>query len=153
MRKFKKVLASTIAAATMAGCVGSMSASAYSNDDNWALRHVVGAPSSVQCFSDTYADVADTLLTSAYESCTVARFCIDEGGQTSRARYRGYYEYWSNGQKYAAVTFTHRYHTIYTGGGTIEYIQNVPAGCAYFIEFELQYYDPGNCSYSGNVKY
>lgn len=153
MRKFKKVLASTIAAATMAGCVGSMSASAYSNDDNWSLRHVVGAPSSVQRFSDTYADVADTMLTSAYESCTVAQYCISEGGQTSRARYRGYYVYFDGTDYSERLTFTSKYHTIYTGGGTIEYIQNVPADCAYFIEFELQYYDPGYCSYSGNVKY
>ena len=107
----------------------------------------------MQRFSDTYADVADTLLTSAYESCTVAQYCISEGGQTSRARYRGYYEYQVDGITYTAVTFTRRYHTIYTGGGTIEYIQNVPAGCTYYIEFDLQYYDPGNCSYSGNVKY
>ncbi len=146
-RKFKRAIASLMVAMTLSVGIGSMNVNAA----NWAVRDIKGAPGSINVHEYYDAKVASSNVTYTSETCTLATYCISSTGQTSRARYYGYYEYTSNGTLYKMSTFTSRYHTTQTISQNIPFINTVPKGHTYYTGYILEHYDAGNCNYSGTI--
>lgn len=146
-KTFKKIAASIMAVTSLAVSMVGMSANAA----DWAVRDIKGAPGSVNVHEHYDAKVASQNVTSTSESCTLAMYCMSASGQSSRARYHGYYEYTSDGRLYKMITFNSRYHTVDTVSQVISFIHTVPKGCTYYTGYHLEFYDAGSCNYNGTI--
>lgn len=150
-RTFKKITATVMAIATLA--VGMTGVNANASQQEWGVRHVKSGGVNYDKYEDVFAFISNTVdAAGIYESCTTASYCISANGQTSRARYRGEYQYVSNGTIQRMITFSSMYHTIYTQSNRyITFTNKVPKGCTYYVHYYLEYYTPGSCYYSGTI--
>lgn len=154
---FAKVAACMMAVMTTTGVIGCINASAYQyNNLYWGLSYNPNSVPGENVFNREFSAVAGYYgCSSAAISCTSANYCISSGGQTSRARYRGYKRIEIDGQMYDFATFYSKYYTINTSNTTtVSYdVNTVGAYERYYIDFDLQYYTPGSCFYCGYVSY
>ena len=148
MKILFKTVTSCLSVSTLLSSLLSISASA----NNWYVRNIPGAPSSINQYLDIqpFYNLSNTSnVTSISESCTVANFHINEGGQSSRARY--YCHYYNEEDGVYVLGFVNHYHT--TSKQDLHNISTnpIPPRTTYYVYYVLEYYNGYTVNYVGTI--
>lgn len=91
--KLRKRIAAFGAAMTMAVSMMSIGASAYTSTQNWGVRYLPSAPTSVNVYSCDNIFASSSTLYSFQENCTSKNNNANYQGDVSRVSYAGYVLY------------------------------------------------------------